>query len=93
LIDRSNNGDVWESQCVVDCGVVVYIVFCGCFSTLPNVETPYPMLVLVGPEGSGKKELALQLVYEFADYFGFGLVVSCLQFEFVATYVLCLCYL
>ncbi|KAL8576945.1 hypothetical protein ACOMHN_024221 [Nucella lapillus] len=42
-------------------------------STLPNVETPYPMLVLVGPQGSGKKDLAMKLVDEFADYFGFGI--------------------
>lgn len=42
-------------------------------STLPNVETPYPMLVLVGPQGSGKKDLALKLVEEFSDYFGYGI--------------------
>lgn len=41
-------------------------------STLPSVETPYPMLVLVGPQGSGKKELSMKLVEEFADYFGYG---------------------
>ncbi|XP_013087335.2 leucine-rich repeat and guanylate kinase domain-containing protein-like [Biomphalaria glabrata] len=41
-------------------------------STLPSTETPYPMLVLVGPQGSGKKELAMNLVDEFGDYFGFG---------------------
>lgn len=42
------------------------------FSTLPSVETPYPMLVLVGPQGSGKKDLAMKLVDEFGDYFGYG---------------------
>ena len=43
-------------------------------STLPSVETPYPMLVLVGPQGAGKKDLALKLVEEFPDYFGYGWV-------------------
>ena len=42
------------------------------FSTLPSVETPYPMLVLVGPQGAGKKDLAQKLVEEFSDYFGYG---------------------
>lgn len=42
-------------------------------STLPSVETPYPMLVLVGPQGSGKKDLAMKLVEEFGDYFGYGI--------------------
>ncbi|XP_048741969.1 leucine-rich repeat and guanylate kinase domain-containing protein-like [Ostrea edulis] len=40
-------------------------------NTLPSMETPYPMLVLVGPQGSGKKDLALKLVDEFSDYFGY----------------------
>lgn len=40
-------------------------------NTLPSMETPYPMLVLVGPQGSGKKDLALKLVEEFSDYFGY----------------------
>ena len=42
------------------------------YSTLPSVETPYPMLVLVGPQGAGKKDLAQKLVEEFSDYFGYG---------------------
>lgn len=42
-------------------------------STLPSIETPYPMLVLVGPQGSGKKDLAMKLVDEFSDYFGYGI--------------------
>ncbi|XP_033744954.1 leucine-rich repeat and guanylate kinase domain-containing protein-like [Pecten maximus] len=41
-------------------------------STLPSIETPYPMLVLVGPQGSGKKNLAMKLVDEFSDYFGYA---------------------
>jgi len=39
------------------------------------VETPYPMLVLVGPQGAGKRDLAQKLVEEFSDYFGYGLVL------------------
>ncbi|BFZ08784.1 hypothetical protein BsWGS_11823 [Bradybaena similaris] len=42
-------------------------------STLPNIETPYPMLVLVGPQGSGKRYLHRKLVKEFSDYFGSGI--------------------
>ncbi len=45
-------------------------------STLPSVETPYPLLVLCGPQGAGKKDLALKLVDEFPDYFGYGFVMS-----------------
>ena len=43
-------------------------------STLPSSDTQYPMLVLAGPQGSGKKDLALKLVEEFSDYFGYGYV-------------------
>lgn len=42
-------------------------------STLPSTETPYPMLVLVGPQGAGKTDLSMKLVDEFSDYFGYGL--------------------
>lgn len=31
------------------------------------------MLVLVGPQGSGKRGLALKLVQEFPDFFGYGI--------------------
>uniref|UniRef100_F6YP95 Guanylate kinase-like domain-containing protein n=1 Tax=Ciona intestinalis TaxID=7719 RepID=F6YP95_CIOIN len=41
-------------------------------STLPSIEMPYPMLVLTGPQASGKRELAHRLAQEFPDYFGFG---------------------
>ncbi|XP_074644110.1 leucine-rich repeat and guanylate kinase domain-containing protein-like isoform X2 [Tubulanus polymorphus] len=40
--------------------------------TLPSIYTPYPVLVLVGPEGSGAKELSLKLVEEFPEYFGYS---------------------
>ncbi|XP_786893.3 leucine-rich repeat and guanylate kinase domain-containing protein [Strongylocentrotus purpuratus] len=43
-------------------------------STLPSIETPYPVLVLVGPRGSGKQALAQRLVKEFTEYFGLGLL-------------------
>jgi len=42
-------------------------------STLPSIEMPYPMLVLTGPQASGKRELAHRLAQEFPDYFGFGI--------------------
>ena len=32
------------------------------------------MLVLAGPQGAGKQGLALKLVEEFPDYFGYGSV-------------------
>ena len=41
-------------------------------STLPNIETPYPMLILSGPDGSGRIELAHRLVEEFSEFFGYG---------------------
>ncbi|XP_078091946.1 leucine-rich repeat and guanylate kinase domain-containing protein [Mustelus asterias] len=40
-------------------------------STLPNFDIPYPMLVLVGPQACGKRELAHMLCQEFSDYFGY----------------------
>ncbi|PIK36451.1 hypothetical protein BSL78_26718 [Apostichopus japonicus] len=42
-------------------------------STLPNIETPYPILVLSGPLGAGKRVLAHRLVEEFGKYFGLGI--------------------
>ncbi|KAM9468185.1 leucine-rich repeat and guanylate kinase domain-containing protein isoform 2-T2 [Clarias gariepinus] len=41
-------------------------------STLPSLDTPYPMLVLTGPQACGKRELAHKLCHEFSDYFGYG---------------------
>ncbi|XP_047659651.1 leucine-rich repeat and guanylate kinase domain-containing protein isoform X3 [Tachysurus fulvidraco] len=41
-------------------------------STLPSLDTPYPMLVLTGPQACGKRELAHKLCHEYSDYFGYG---------------------
>ncbi|XP_051890191.1 LOW QUALITY PROTEIN: leucine-rich repeat and guanylate kinase domain-containing protein [Pristis pectinata] len=40
-------------------------------STLPNFDIPYPMLVLVGAQASGKRELCHMLCQEFSEYFGY----------------------
>ncbi|XP_063074090.1 leucine-rich repeat and guanylate kinase domain-containing protein isoform X2 [Engraulis encrasicolus] len=41
-------------------------------STLPGLDTPYPMLVLTGPQACGKRELAHKLCQEYSDYFAYG---------------------
>ncbi|XP_076861465.1 leucine-rich repeat and guanylate kinase domain-containing protein [Brachyhypopomus gauderio] len=41
-------------------------------STLPCLETPYPMLVLTGPQACGKREVVHRLCQEFSDYFAYG---------------------
>ncbi|XP_036812968.1 leucine-rich repeat and guanylate kinase domain-containing protein-like isoform X2 [Oncorhynchus mykiss] len=41
-------------------------------STLPSLDSPYPMLVLTGPQACGKRELAHKLCREFNDFFGYG---------------------
>ncbi|OCT89263.1 leucine-rich repeat and guanylate kinase domain-containing protein [Xenopus laevis] len=41
-------------------------------STLPNVDTPYPMLVLTGPQSCGKRELAHRMCREFKEFFRYG---------------------
>ncbi|XP_042367530.1 leucine-rich repeat and guanylate kinase domain-containing protein isoform X2 [Plectropomus leopardus] len=41
-------------------------------STLPSADSPYPMLVLTGPEGCGKRELAHRLCQELSEYFAYG---------------------
>ncbi|XP_031439085.1 leucine-rich repeat and guanylate kinase domain-containing protein isoform X2 [Clupea harengus] len=41
-------------------------------STLPSLDTPYPMLILTGPQAGGKRELAHKLCHEFSDFFAYG---------------------
>ncbi|XP_020858011.1 leucine-rich repeat and guanylate kinase domain-containing protein isoform X1 [Phascolarctos cinereus] len=41
-------------------------------STLPSLDAPYPMLVLVGPQAGGKRELAHQLCRQFSTFFRHG---------------------
>ncbi|XP_055009834.1 leucine-rich repeat and guanylate kinase domain-containing protein [Boleophthalmus pectinirostris] len=42
-------------------------------STLPGVDSPYPMLVLTGPQCCGKRELAHRLCQELSEYFAYGI--------------------
>ncbi|XP_069318411.1 leucine-rich repeat and guanylate kinase domain-containing protein [Eulemur rufifrons] len=41
-------------------------------STLPSLDSPYPMLILAGPEACGKRELAHRLCRQFSAYFRYG---------------------
>ncbi|XP_074123988.1 leucine-rich repeat and guanylate kinase domain-containing protein isoform X5 [Sminthopsis crassicaudata] len=41
-------------------------------STLPSLDAPYPMLVLVGPQSGGKRELAHRLCRQFSTFFRYG---------------------
>nr|XP_040031028.1 leucine-rich repeat and guanylate kinase domain-containing protein isoform X1 [Gasterosteus aculeatus aculeatus] len=41
-------------------------------STMPSADTPYPMLVLTGPQGCGKRNLAHRLCEELSEYFAYG---------------------
>ena len=78
VLDRLGHNLYWLLICNrIFTSILIYI-HCNCnnCSTLPSIETPYPMLVLCGPQGAGKKDLALKLVDEFPDYFGYGWVFS-----------------
>lgn len=48
------------------------VAVCVCPSTLPSLDSPYPMLVLTGPQACGKRELAHKLCREFNDFFAYG---------------------
>ncbi|KFQ86354.1 Leucine-rich repeat and guanylate kinase domain-containing protein, partial [Phoenicopterus ruber ruber] len=41
-------------------------------STLPSVDAPYPMLVLVGPLACGKRELTHKICRQFNNFFRYG---------------------
>jgi len=45
-------------------------------STLPSLETPFPMLVLVGPNGSGCYRMARRLAKDFSEYFRYAMPCS-----------------
>ncbi|XP_034382206.1 leucine-rich repeat and guanylate kinase domain-containing protein [Cyclopterus lumpus] len=42
-------------------------------STMPSADSPYPMLVLTGPQGCGKRDLAHRLCQELSEYFAYGI--------------------
>lgn len=50
-------------------------------STLPCADTPYPMLVLTGPQGCGKRELSHRLCQDLCEFFAYGSVFRYLYFR------------
>lgn len=40
-------------------------------STLPNIDSPYPILILCGPDGSGVGDVARRLAKEYSEYFDY----------------------
>ncbi|XP_061617514.1 leucine-rich repeat and guanylate kinase domain-containing protein [Phyllopteryx taeniolatus] len=42
-------------------------------TTLPSDDAPYPMVVLTGPQGCGKREMAHRLCEDFDEYFAYGI--------------------
>lgn len=45
-------------------------------STLPCADSPYPMLVLTGPQGCGKRELTHRLCQDLSEFFAYGSVTN-----------------
>ncbi|KAM9634959.1 leucine-rich repeat and guanylate kinase domain-containing protein isoform 7-T7 [Morphnus guianensis] len=44
-------------------------------STLPSLDAPYPMLVLVGPLACGKRELTHKICRQFNNFFRYGYIL------------------
>lgn len=40
-------------------------------STLPDINSPYPILILCGAEGTGSQELSQKLAKDFPEYFDY----------------------
>lgn len=55
-------------------------------STLPCADSPYPMLVLTGPQGCGKRELTHRLCQDLSEFFAYGSVsnIYILKLKYVA---------
>lgn len=49
----------------------IFIIYFQNFSTLPSVDSPYPILILCGPEGSGCSDIARKLSEEYSGYFDY----------------------
>ena len=59
----------WDEMYLLFAYFIGLILFS--FSTLASSD-PYPMLVLTGPIGMGKKQLSHKLSHEFPNFFGVG---------------------
>lgn len=74
-------GEITESDAVNISVMLKFIINLCPSSTLPSADCPYPMLVLTGPQGCGKRELAHRLCQEFNEYFAYGSVYT--QFQYI----------